>query len=117
MSPKLLVACLFLDVAAELEPHGGQNLPRKIIFAARRKALIQRGAQDRCGRRRFNRRKNCPSALAGVGYSTRETLQRRLLQKGNGGQVKKPRRDHAAAPPHLCHVREIEIILIVLWIP
>ena len=48
---EILMAGLLLDVSAKLKAHGGQHLGSKIVFTARREALIQRGAENRRRRR------------------------------------------------------------------
>src|SRR5437879_9193590 len=114
--PKFLVARFLFDVSAELEAHRGQNFGRKIILAARGKSLEQRRRQYRgwCGG--LDGRENRPAPFAGIGNAARKTIERRLFEKGDGGQVEEPRCDDAAAPPDFRNIREIEVIPIVLWI-
>jgi hypothetical protein len=61
-----LVSGFFLDVAAELKPHGGENLGGEITFAARSEALKERRRED--GRRSsgFDRCENGPAAFARI---------------------------------------------------
>ena len=57
-----------------------------------------------------------PAPFARIGDSARELFQVRILDERRGGQVQQPRRDHAAAPPNLAHVAQIEVELIMLGI-
>ena len=43
-------------------------------------------------------------------------LQRRIGQQRVGGQVEQPRGDHAAAPPHLGHVGQVEVVPVELGV-
>ena len=99
-----------------MKAHGGQNFGREIILATRRKSLEQRRRQHRGGSSRFDGGENGPAPFAGVRNAAGKAVESWLIEKRNSGQVEKPRRDNAAAPPDFRDVREIEVILIVLWI-
>src|SRR5207302_9703399 len=114
--PKSLVALFFFDVSAELKAHGAHNFGCEIILAARREPLEQRCRQYRRWRSGLDGRENGPASFAGIRNAAGKAFERRLFEKGDGGQVEKPRRDNAAAAPDFRDVREIEVILIVLWI-
>src|SRR5262249_45757594 len=42
-----------------------------------------------------------------------EPAELRVAREGAGGEVEQPRRDHAAAPPHLGDLGEVEIVTLV----
>ena len=62
-----------------------KQLCRKISFTPRCEPLVQRRAQYRRGRSRFDRRQNCPAPFAGIGNAAGVMLQRRLFEQRNGG--------------------------------
>src|SRR6266850_5735682 len=105
--PKFLVTGFLLDVPAKLKPHRGQNLRRELIFAAGREPLEQGCGQNRRGRGGFYGREYRPAALAGVRYAAGETLERWLLQQGNGGQIEQPRSHHTSPAPDFRDVRQV----------
>src|SRR5215472_989800 len=82
-------------------------------MAARSEAFVERGAQHYRGRAFFDSGLNRPAALAGIRDAAGILREIRLLEKGYGSQVEKPRCDDAAAAPNLCYVRKIKIVLIV----
>jgi hypothetical protein len=63
---------LLLDVTAELESHGGEQLVSEVFFASRCELLLKRGAQDRSGSPFVDGGGHSPAALPRVGHSTRE---------------------------------------------
>src|SRR5882762_2621658 len=103
-------------VAAELEAHGRQNLGGKVAFASRQESLVERFGEHGSGRARLDSRENGPAAFARIGNAAGETLERRLLKQGNGGEIQQPGCHHTAAPPDFRYVGETEIVLVVLWI-
>src|SRR5438309_8480633 len=105
--PKFLMARFLLDVSAELEAHRGQNFGREFILAARVEPLEQRRGQYRCGCGGLDGRENGPTSFARVGNVAGEALERRLLEEGDGGQVKEPRGNDTAAAPDFRNVRKI----------
>src|SRR6516225_5804692 len=60
-----------------------------------------------------NRGLDRPAPLARVRNSAFEFLQNRILDQGGGCQVEQPRGNHAATPPYLCDVWQIEVVLVV----
>src|SRR5690242_1591875 len=97
----VLRAAGLLDVAAELEAHRGEHLAREVRFSAGGKALEERRAQDRGGRRFFDRRLQRPASFARVGNVTGEVREVGSFGESLRGEVEQPRRDDAAMPPHL----------------
>src|SRR5437660_8571388 len=107
MAAEILSGLFFFDVSAELKAHGGQNFGREIIFAARREPLEQRCRQYRRWRSGLDGRENGPPSFGGIRNAAGKAFERRLVEKGDGGQVEQPRRDNAAAAPDFRDVREI----------
>src|SRR5258706_1489370 len=103
-------------VAAELEAHSRQDLGSKVAFASRQESLVERFGEHGSGRARFDPGENGPAAFTRIGNAAGETLERRLLEQGNGGEIQQPGCHHTAAPPDFRYVGEIEIVLVVLWI-
>src|SRR6516225_1900452 len=62
-----LVAGFLFHMPAKLVTHRGQDLARKIVFAARGEALVKRGAEHRRGRGGLNGGEDRPSAFPGIG--------------------------------------------------
>src|SRR5260370_13885545 len=100
----LLGAGRLLQVAANLNPHGGKEFGGKFVFSARNKTLKQRCRENRCWRGRFDGRKDRPASFAGIRYSSGKSLERWLLQQRNRGQVEKPAGHYTASPPHFGHI-------------
>ena len=100
-----------LDMAAELEAHRRQQrsaysaLPRE--FEARK----QRRADHRRRHAFVDRRLQRPAALAGIRDAALEIRQLRVLPQRAGGEVEQPGADHAAAPPDLGDLRDVDIVL------
>src|SRR5882724_1950163 len=111
----LLPGFLF-EVTAELETHGGKNFCGEVVFTARSEALVERSGEH--GRRSggLDGGQDGPAAFAGVGDAAGKTLERRLIEKGDGGEVEQPGGDNAATAPDFGDVGEIEVVLIVLGI-
>src|SRR6516165_6187994 len=101
----------FLDVTTKLKSHRRQKLVCEIRFASRGKALIKRRRQHRRRRGRLNRRHNRPAPFARIRHVPGIALEGRLLEQRNGREVEKPRGHHAAAPPYLGDIRQIEVVL------
>jgi len=57
-----------------------------------------------------------PAAFTGIGDAAGETLELRLFEKRDGGEIEEPGSHDAAATPDFGDVREIEIVLIVFGI-
>src|SRR5262245_9028346 len=111
-SPRLL-----LEVAPEAEPHGRLDLLREVGLASRREAAVERRAQHWCWHRLVDRGHDRPASLAGVRHAAGELAQLRTLRERSRAQVEQPRRDHAAAPPHLGDLARVAIVLVVLGMP
>ena len=108
-------ACRALDVTAELEPHRRQHLLGERVVLARAEPREQR-RRDHVGRHAPPR--SPPSRSSGprrsratlpVNFASVGILDQRLR-----GEIDQPRRQHAAAPPHLGDVgdRELEAVLL-----
>ena len=101
---------LLLEVAAELVAHRRQQLVGEVGLAARAEALVEGGGQDVRRDAFVDRRPGCvqrPSPES----ETRPA--KRCRARGSpasacGGQVEQPRRDDAAAPPHLGDVGRLK---------
>src|SRR6266850_8111691 len=103
-------------VAAELEAHSRQDLGSKVAFASRQESLVERFGEHGSGRARFDPGENGPAAFTRIGNAAGETLESRLLEQGNGSEIKQPGCDNAAAPPDFGYVGEVEIVLVVFGI-
>src|SRR6266705_3288358 len=88
--PEILMAGFLLDVSAKLKAHRGQHFCGKIIFAARGEALIEGGAENRRGRRRFDGREKRPAAFAGIRDPPGKAFERWLLQQRDSRKVQQP---------------------------
>ena len=106
---------LLLDVAAELEAHGRQQLVGEVRLAARREPLVQRGRQDV---RRACPRRWPPGSSSGPRPSPRRGRRSPSrsgdFEQGDRRQVEEPRGDHAAAAPDLGDVGQVQVVLVVL---
>ena len=102
-----------LDMAAEAEAHRGQQLLAERVVLARAEAGEQRGGQH-VGRHRFlDRRLDGPAALAGIRDMAGEIREVGLLGQRDRGEVEQPGGHHAAAPPDLGDVGEVEVEALV----
>ena len=80
--------------------------------SARSSAVVSTGA----GHALVDRRDRGPAALAGVGDAAGEVREvGRFLQRRRG-QVEQPGADHAAAPPDLGDLGDVEVVLVVLGV-
>src|SRR4029453_17150528 len=104
----------FFQVPAELVAHRGEQLVGKICLATRAKTLIQRSCQDVSRHTLVDGGLYRPTSLPGVRNLTCEFREGGISDQRDRRQVKQPRGDHAAAPPHLRNVRQIEGVLVVL---
>src|SRR4030095_1373098 len=104
----------FFQVPAALVAHRGEQLVGKICLATRAKTLIQRSCQDMSRHTLVDGGLDRPPALARVRNLTCEFREGGISDQRDRRQVQQPRGDHAAAPPHLGDVREIEIVLVML---
>jgi hypothetical protein len=98
---------LLLEMAAELEAHGGEQAVLELRLAARAEAFEERGGEDVRRHALVDRGVERPSPLAGIGDPAGEALEARITRQGGGGEVEEPRRDDAAAAPHLGDVGEV----------
>src|SRR6266849_6563637 len=98
-------------MAAELEPHGGEQAVLEVRFASRGEALEECGREHVGGYPLVDRRVERPSPLARVRHAPRETLERRLGRERRRGQVEEPRSDHAAPTPNLRDVAQVQGVL------
>src|SRR5690242_21638441 len=104
MQSRVSVTGFFLDMAAELEAEGGQNFSREVIFTAGSKELVKGGAEYGRGSRGFDSGEDGPAAFAGIGDAAGVTLECRLFEKRNRGEVEQPGGDHRAAAPDFGHI-------------
>ena len=58
-----------------------------------------------------------PAALARVGDAAREAVEIPALGERARGEIEQPRGDHAAAPPDLGDVAQIQVVAVVLRVP
>src|SRR5579862_5387455 len=105
----VMVANLWLDVPPESLAHGGEDFLRKSVLGARAKARIERSGENIRRHRFLDRGLNGPAALAGILDEARIGGEGRILRKRGRGEIEQPGGDHAAAPPHLRYVRNVEV--------
>src|SRR5438067_11757986 len=103
-------------MAAELEPHGGEQAVLELRLAARAEAFEERGGEDVRRHPLVDRGVERPSPLAGIGDPAGEALEARIARERGGGEVEQPGGDDAAAAPHLGDVGEVEVVLVVDWV-
>ena len=101
-------------VAAELLAHRRQQLVAEGVILARAEAREQRLGQHRHRHRRLDRRLDRPAAFAGVGHVAGEAIEGRALGERRRRQIEQPRRDDAAAPPHLGDRGDVEVVALPL---
>src|SRR5438552_18308018 len=101
-------------MAAELEPHGGEQAVLEVRFASRGEALEERGREHVSGHRLVDRRVERPAPLARVRHAPGEALERRVGRERRRGQVEEPRGYHAAPAPDLGDRAELQYYLVVL---
>ncbi len=103
-----------LDMAAEAEAHGRQHFLAESLLLPRAEAGVERGGQH-IGRNRFlDRRLDGPAALAGILDKAGEMSELRIARQGRRAEIEQPGRDHAAAPPDLGDVGQVELEALVL---
>src|SRR3954451_25273051 len=103
-----------LVVAAELLAHRREDLVAEVAEPARGEALVEGGGEDRRRDALVDRRDRGPAALAGVGDAAAEVGEVGRFPQRRRGQVEQPGADDAAAPPDLRHLRQVEVVLVVL---
>ena len=101
---------LRLLVAAEAVAHRREHLLGEGVLLARAEAREERGGQHLGRHRLVDRRLDGPAAFAGIldeaGVTARSVA---ILGQRRGGEVEQPGGDHAAAPPDLGDVGEVEV--------
>ena len=105
-----------LDVPAELEAHRREHLVLEVRLAPRAESRVERRREHRRGhglvdaamivQRPSPESDTRPANFDRPGSST----------QCGGGQVQQPGGDHAAPPPHLGDVAEVEVVLVVLGV-
>src|SRR4029077_4623063 len=106
----------FFQMSAKLVTHRGEQLVGKICLAPRAKTLIQRSCQDVSRHTLVDGGLDRPAPLARVRNLPCEFREGGISDQRNRRQVQQPRGNHAAAPPHLRNVRQIEVVLVVLGV-
>ena len=114
-SPLGAASARALRVAAELESHRGQQPVRELVLAARAEAREQRGCEHR------HRHAGGSTAASIVqrpspesDTSPRTPQARRSRCERPRREIEQPRAHHAAVPPDLGDLREIEVVREVL---
>src|SRR6266436_307750 len=107
---------LLFRVTAELKTHGRQQLGGEFAFTSRRETFIERFGKHGSGGAGLDAGDNRPAAFTGIRHSARKTLEGRLLEKRDSGQVEQPGGNDAAAAPDFRDVGEIEVVLVVFGI-
>ena len=105
---------LTLDVPAEAEAHGRENLFAERVLLPRAEAGVERRGQHVRRDRFLDRGLDGPAALAGILDVAGEFLQLRILRQRGGAEIEQPGRDDAAAPPNLGDVRHVQREALVL---
>src|SRR6267142_3639566 len=106
--------CLFfqLDVPAKLLAHGAQKLFGKGMVLARAEARIQSRRQHIDGNRRIERGLDRPAAFAGILDLAGVFRKVRVLGQRHRCKIEQPRRDHAAATPHLGDIGQVKVVAV-----
>src|SRR4051794_5922614 len=99
--------CL-LVMTTELLAHRGQQAVGELGVVAGLEAVEHCGRQHVDGHAGVHGGADRPPSLARVRDPTFETLERARLRQRVGRQVEEPRCDHAAAPPHLGDLGDVE---------
>src|SRR5205823_1654386 len=99
-----------LDVPSEFFAHGRENFFGKSVGLTRAKASIKGRRQHVDRNRLFDRRQDRPASLAGVVDVSGVAVERRILGQRVGGEIEKPRPDHAAPSPHFGDVGNRKLI-------
>src|SRR4029450_5772612 len=99
----------FFQVPAELVAHRGEQPVGKICLAARAKTLIQRSCQEMSRHTLVDVARDSRAPLARVPTLPCELPEGGISDQRERREAQQPRGEHAAAPPHLGNVREIEI--------
>src|SRR5262249_34453267 len=82
----------------------------------RAEAFVERGREDGDRNAFVDGGLDGPAAFAGIGDVAFELCEGGVFHEGGRGQVEKPGGDDAAAPPDLCDVADIELVLVVFGI-
>src|SRR6266446_2469505 len=106
----------FFQMSTELIAQRREQFVGEICLAARAKTLIQGGRQDVRGHGLVDGGLDRPTPLARVRHPSGELRESRIRDEGSRREIQQPRCDDTAAPPHLCDVRKIELILVVLGV-
>src|SRR5207244_10569093 len=104
----------WLDMTAKLGAQRGEELVREGMVAPRSEARIERCRQHIGGHLFVDRGVNRPAAFARVGHSADKLRKLRISRKRERRQVEEPGTHHAATPPQLRDLREVEIVPLVL---
>src|SRR5258708_4933159 len=105
-----------LKMTAKLIPHRRQKLIREVSFTARTEALIKRRSQHRSWNAFIDPSLDRPAPFARIRNSPTELRHLRILEQRSRSKVQQPRSNHASTPPNLSHIRQVEVVLIVLRI-
>ena len=107
--PVAMAAAMRLAVAAKARAHRRQDLLGEGVLLARAETRKQRRGQDFGRHRLVDRGIDGPAAFAGILDKAGVVVERVVLGKRRGGEIEQPGWDHAAAPPDLRNVGDIQI--------
>ena len=106
----------FFQVSAELKAHGREQFVLEVRLAARGEAFVERRGEHGHRHAFVDGGLDRPAAFARIRDSAREFGERGIFDQRGRRQVEQPRGDHAAAPPHLGDVAQVEVVLVVLGV-
>ena len=101
-----------LKVSTKLITQRRKHAVGENIRAAGAEARVERRTQHRRGHRLVDCGLDGPAALARVRHAACELRQLGVVEQRPRGQIEQLRADHAAAPPDLGHIAQMDVILI-----
>src|SRR6266851_4909594 len=105
---------IFFQVTTKLKAHSGHQPIGIISLTTRTEPFKERRTEDGDGNGLVDGGGDGPAPFAGIRYSTLEVGQVRTREERVGSEIQQPRPNDAATTPQLCHIGEVEIILVVL---
>src|SRR4051812_25244479 len=103
-------------MAAEPETHRRQKLVRELRLTTRAEPLVKRRSQHRSRNGLIDPGLDRPPPLTRIRNSAAKLRQLRILDECRRRKIQQPRRNHTPAPPHLSHIRQVEVVLVVFRI-